>query len=145
MISNKAFQISMIILTLIWGGAIYLLFREKNLLMFKWISYLKLEYLITDIRGAPFLKFKIPNWALYSLPDGLWLFSFTSTILLIWKNKINSHNIIWLTLIPLIAIVSELGQAIHVINGTFDYFDLLSYLSGSLISFLLFSSRKYHT
>ena len=63
------------ILTLTAGASIYLLFREKSLLMFDWLdiyfSFIDIEALRNSIKDLrPFL----PEWFLYSLPDGLWVF-----------------------------------------------------------------------
>ena len=81
------------------------------------ISYLRLFTL-------PFYD-NLPDWFLYSLPDGIWLFSYLSVLLLIWDNKISKHNIHWVLLIPSIAIFSEIGQLFEIVSGTFDITDLV--------------------
>tara|TARA_B100000795_G_scaffold216277_1_gene170160 strand:+ start:431 stop:805 length:375 start_codon:yes stop_codon:yes gene_type:complete len=82
----------------------------------------------------------LPDWFLYSLPDGIWLFSYLSVLLLIWDNKISKHNIHWVLLIPSIAIFSEIGQLFEIVSGTFDITDLVFYLAGTILPILIFTT-----
>ena len=79
----------------------------------------------------------IPNWVRFSLPDGLWLFSFISLILITWKNEINSSNLFWLIGLPIIALLSEIGQSISIVPGTFDWIDIAMYLFGFMLPFII--------
>jgi hypothetical protein len=44
--------------------------------------------------------------------------------------------------VPAIAIVSEIGQWFGIVPGTFDVFDLLFYLAGTVLPILLFTNLK---
>ena len=78
------------ILTLLIGGLIYIAFRTDSLLMFKWFSALSLDNIINELRLTTMkLSPSLPNWFLYSLPDGLWIFSYVALIMTIWRNEIN--------------------------------------------------------
>ena len=125
---------------LVFGGLLYIFFRADSLLMFKWFRMLNLTNVINEIRNytIPINSF-IPNWVLYSLPDGLWLFSYVSLQLYLWKNEINFKNIFWILLIPTIAISSEVGQLIKVVPGTFDLTDLFFYILGSTLPVILYN------
>ena len=109
--------------------------------MFNWFSSVNLSESISNLRLFTFpLSDLFPNWFLYSLPDGLWLFSYLSVLLLIWDNKISKHNIHWVLLIPSIAIFSEIGQLFEIVSGTFDITDLVFYLAGTILPILIFTT-----
>ena len=125
------------------GGLIYVLFRQDSLKMFSWFESVNLSNSISEMRLFTLpLSIYLPDWFLYSLPDGLWLFSYVSFLLFVWGNVISKHNIHWVILVPLIAIFSELGQLIKVIPGTFDVVDLCSYFLGAVLPILIFANLK---
>lgn len=124
-------------LTLFFGGIIYILFRESHLKMFSWMNYLGLKNTITFIRNLV-KNFELYDWILFSLPDGLWLFSYMSVTLYIWKGKISLSNIFWILFIPLIAISSEIGQYFQIIPGTFDSIDIIMYLLGAIFPYIVY-------
>lgn len=129
--------------TLLLGGFIYILFRQDSLKMFIWFESINLSNSISELRLFTLpLSFHLPDWFLYSLPDGLWLFSYISLLLLIWGNVISKQNIHWVLLVPLIAIFSEIGQLIKLVPGTFDIVDLGFYLSGTILPILIFANSK---
>ena len=129
------------ILTLLIGGLIYVALRVESLILFKWISAISLYTPIKKLREITLpIKDNLPEWFLFSFPDGLWVFSYISLILLIWRNKITKHNFVWLFIIPFVAIFSEIGQKIKIISGTFDLVDLLFYSSGSILPFIIFTN-----
>ena len=78
------------IATLLIGGLIYLLFRTSSLKMFGWYKTIGLGEFTNGLRKLtiPFAD-KIPDWILFSLPDGLWIFSYVSLVLFIWNNSIS--------------------------------------------------------
>ena len=121
------------IITLLIGGLIYVLFRTSSLLMFSWYKTIGLGGILKGLR-----KSTIPEWILFSLPDGLWIFSYVSLILLIWKNSVSLKNIFWILIIPILAIGSELGQFFGVLTGTFDLTDLMLYIFGMTLPFIFF-------
>lgn len=100
-------------LTLLAGGLIYIAFRTETLAMFKWFRIIHLDAPIEYLRVLTMdTKAFLPNWFLFSLPDGLWIFSYISLSLLIWKNRITRENIFWISIIPLTAIVSEIKETV---------------------------------
>jgi len=109
--------------------------------MFNWFEMIGLKEAISYLRlfTLPFYD-NLPDWFLYSLPDGIWLFSYLSVLLLIWDNKISKHNIHWVLLIPSIAIFSEIGQLFEIVSGTFDITDLVFYLAGTILPILIFTT-----
>lgn len=131
------------LLTLIIGGLIYISFRTDHLLMFKWFAALSLDSQIEILRDTTFtLREHLPNWFVFSLPDGLWIFSYVTLTLLIWGNSINKRNLFWVFLIPFIAISSELLQLFNIAPGTFDSIDLIFYIIGAISPFIFFINNS---
>lgn len=129
-------------LALIFGTSIYLLFRTSSLKVFSWISVLNIDFVNSDIRKFTLeYSANLPNWFLFSLPDGLWTFSYVTMMLNLWNLKINYQSISWILLLPIIAIFSEIFQFIGCISGTFDFYDLIFYILGTF-SPLLFYNKK---
>ena len=115
--------------TLMLGSFIYVSFRQDTLILFDWLSDIGVFEFIAGYRHytLPFAD-NIPNWILYSLPDGLWLFSYISFALIIWDNKISKHGFFWIIIVPTIAICSEIGQLFNIIPGTYDLVDIFIYV-----------------
>lgn len=127
------------LVTILIGGFIYILFRTTTLKMFRWFNAIGLSNEITSIRNQA-LKYanEIPSWVIFSLPDGLWVFSFITLMLSIWKNSINRQSLCWICSLPLIAILSEYAQLLKIVPGTFDSIDVTIYLLGTMLPLLIF-------
>ena len=78
----------------------------------------------------------IPNFIKYNLIDGLWLYPFCCLMLLIWNKTKCRSSFLWLVTIFLICVLHELLQKNHIIKGTFDYIDIVSYFIAFLTSIL---------
>ena len=117
-----------IVLPIFIGSMIYVLFREKNLLMFDWFSYLKVGFIIDFLRNN-FYEYRIyiPKSVLFSFPDALWVYSFTMFLSIYFKNKII------LSTIFIGSIITEISQLWFVI-GTFDIYDVMYMFSLYLIA-----------
>lgn len=124
------------------GGSIYLLFRPKTLLMFKWVESLGLNGYIDRLRDMV-SNITLNHITLYSLPDGLWLTSYIMVVnTIISKN--NKYNLLfWSFLLPFIAIVFELLQLPGFIPGVFDIFDLVCYTIPLIIYLIYLKYEKY--
>ena len=108
-----------IILPIFVGSVIYVLFREKTLLMFDWFSYLKLDFIIDSLRNNFYgYRTYIPKSILFSLPDALWVYSFTMFLSIYYKNRII------LSAIFVGSIITEILQLWFVV-GTFDIYDVI--------------------
>ncbi|PIF30804.1 hypothetical protein CLU81_1254 [Flavobacterium sp. 9] len=126
-------------ITLFCGSIIYVLFRSSSLRMFLWFEKLGVLNFIQTIRNFTIdYKNNFPSFILFSFPDGLWLFSYVSVVLYLWKNEIRYENVFWILIVPIIAIMSELGQILKIVPGTFDIIDLLMYLLGTTLPFLIY-------
>lgn len=76
----------------------------------------------------------MPAVAKNHLADGLWAYSFMSTILIIWKREI---NVDWVAVAFIAALGFELLQGLHIIAGTGDIYDIISYFIFFIIALLL--------
>jgi len=111
--------------------------------MFSWFDIIKISGMISELRILTIpLSEQLPDWFLYALPDGLWLFSCITVLLIVWGNVISKHNIFWIVLMPLVAIFSEIGQFIKIVPGTFDFIDLIFYTLGSSLPIFMFANLK---
>jgi hypothetical protein len=123
-------------LPLFLGSFIYLCFRKKSILLFKWLDNYSVDYYALSVRS-----FFNPNDIAYSnifvsnIPNGLWVYSFTSILLIVWKGKFSGKNLIYIITPVMLAFISEMGQFFGLITGTFDVLDLFLYIFGFIISF----------
>lgn len=125
------------LLPLIFGGLIYLTYRVETLKMFGWFDSMKATDFINFLRTNDFLQtINLPEWIKYSLPDALWIFSFTYFMLTIWKFKITQSSAFWIFLAPVIGLFSELGQLYGVVPGTYDPVDLILIIVAMTVPFL---------
>lgn len=118
-------------LPLFLGGLVYILFRSKSLIMFEWFTYLKLDRLLDSLR-AHLIGFKafLPQWIYYSIPDGLWIYSLTSALIIYWHDNLKFGRY-WLIIPFVLGICVEILQGFKLFPGTFDWIDLII----SIISF----------
>ncbi|MGL5124038.1 MAG: hypothetical protein ACRC6K_07780 [Fusobacteriaceae bacterium] len=140
----------LIIFPIILGFSIYLLFRSKSLFYFNFFEFLNMDKFIIPLREFT-LVFRnlIPNWVIYALPDGLWIFSFGITLL--YSSFYFLQNFIIYTFIFLFMIGFEFFQ-LHFGGhgktiGTFDINDIYAFSVGYILAFIfsIFSKKNNHT
>jgi hypothetical protein len=131
-------------LSLLGGIAIYVMFRSSDLLVWKVFPKPAFwnEYAIgTNIKSGSFLSVLV-----YQGLDGLWLLSGIFLIRAIWllQTKICTA---YISALCLIGILLETGQYYKIVPGTFDFFDILTYLSVASVEcifFKLFIKRRIY-
>jgi len=139
-------RILITVIPLIFGGLIYLTYRVETLKMFRWFDNIGASDFINIIRENEFLRANtLPQWIKFSLPDALWIFSFTYFMMTIWKFKINRSSAFWIFLAPTIGLFSEIGQLIGLIPGTFDLVDLIFLIIAMAIPFFQFVIINFKT
>jgi len=79
---------------------------------------------------------EIPSIVRNYVPDGLWAYAATSSILITWQRRPNRF---WLAITLFLFVVFECLQYLQVLTGTGDVLDLLVYLFGYALS-ILFNS-----
>lgn len=137
----KRKKIFLIIFPLILGIGIYFLYRSRNLFYFKIFTTHPLIYnYVIKIRDIAWLYRKnLPLWTVYSLPDGLWLFSFGATLLL--DRIFYFFHFIIFTCIYGFMIGLEFIQKYFgghgTMLGTFDKLDILFFTIGYIFIVLI--------
>ena len=124
------------------GGSIYLLFRPKTLLMFKWVESLGLNEYIDRLRDMV-SGITLNHITLYSLPDGLLLASYIIVVNTIVSKDNKVNLLFWSFLLPAIAVTFEILQIPGVIPGVFDVFDLICYILPLLIYLIYLKHEKF--
>jgi len=130
-----------VLFPLLIGGLIYISFRSKALLLFRWFDEIKISGFTNLIRCtlSPMKKY-IPNWAIYSLPDGLWVYALSSSLFIIWgKDCLKSFYRV--LIIIAFAPCLEIMQFYNILPGTFDIIDLIFYIIASTVSVLIFKLK----
>lgn len=125
------------------GGLIYLAWRPTAVIFFSWLETLGFSGSVQAIRAVatPWKEF-IPGWALFSLPDALWSYAFTSGLCFVWASHKCWQRSFWI-LIPLtLSIGSECLQESEILIGTFDWIDLCLSSAACILGLILFSSPK---
>jgi len=125
---KRTIKVTIGIVALSVGGIIYILYRTDSLLMFSWFQKLGMSEYICNFR-ADYGKNSVYGWVKYSMPAGLWLFSYLFIIDSVWGNYKKSVYKCFLCTLPIMAITSELLQYFGILSGTFDFLDLMSYIS----------------
>ena len=132
-------QIFLGVVFLMFGCAIYLLFRTKTLNIYQWCSFLGLSKFIDNARTWV-SDWNIPDFVRYSLPDGLYCAAYILIIDAIWKDDDSPIKHFIISLVPAVTISSEILQYFRVVKGTFDFCDLLFYS----VPFIAYYITKYH-
>ncbi len=113
------------------AASIYFLYRDNTIIFNQILSTFHIDNLLNKKDLAP--HFPLPNWAIYSLPGGIWVFVLTTLL--------NQHRI-WvqkarlpLDYLPITyGIILEFFQFFHITNGTFDIVDILFVLGFGVIA-----------
>lgn len=120
---------------LLLGGLIYVIYRDRSLLMFNWFDAIGIGNAVNWLRSL-FQGERIYGWVKYSLPDGLWVFSYMFIVDAIWDGQKNAISITFLWGLPIVAVFSELLQYFGLLPGVFDWMDVVSYML-AIIMFLI--------
>lgn len=121
-----------VLLPLFFGGAIYIFFGDARIRLVKWA----LNFDFIDQLRQKMDTYHLPDWLVFNLPDGVWLFALLQLVDIIWAGDENNSNN-WMVLSVLLAVVHEVGQYVGMFPGTFDVLDLMSYAIFTIIALLL--------
>lgn len=123
------------------GGLLYISFRSSTLKMFTWFKYVGIENYILYLRQEiSNLKLYLPQWIYFSLPDGLWVYSFTSALLIYWNNETKKVKF-WLFIPFTTGILIEILQGFKLFPGTFDILDFTFSIIGLLLSKIIINHK----
>jgi hypothetical protein len=131
-------------LPVILGGLIYIVLRPNSILFYSWLEYFHVYSIIHKIRlnlSSYYLLF--PNWFIYSMPNGLWAFSYSAIICQLWFKRSEGIKFFWFTTIPIVCIGYEVMQYLGVIKGTFCLIDLSFCFLGIVLGLTMFEIRRH--
>ena len=121
----KVFKYILSFIPLIIGGLLYIAYRPLGLKMFNWFRFIGIEKLILELREV-FSSYTPSDFFIYNLPYGLWSFSLSIILIMVWEFKLEKSLLLYLTISLFIVIGPELLQYFKTIPGTFDLIDLLT-------------------
>lgn len=125
------------IIIFLFACMIYISNRSFDMILYKWLNINTSNVIFSYLQQH---AIPLPDWALYNLPDGLWLFSYTLLIDAIWsKNNIKYY---FIGIITLFILILEIAQMMHIFPGTGDILDIASYLI-ALIIYSLYNIITY--
>ena len=121
-----------VVLPLALGAALYLLLRDDDIALFRWVEALGGGSLLGGVRGVTRgLAGFVPRAFLGSFPDGAWAFAFGAAMALVWRAERGTAAARgWLAVGFVVAVGIELGQGLGVVPGTFDPLDLAAIAIG---------------
>jgi hypothetical protein len=123
---------------IISGGIIYILFRPSEYLFFDWIEALGLRNLMNAARNASITQeLNVPQWIIYSLPNGLWAFAYALIITRIWRTSKSWLKLFWIGTIPVLVLGFEILQYNGTISGTFCIQDIVFGIVGLYTGILI--------
>jgi hypothetical protein len=107
------------------GGIIYILFRVSEPVFFNWIHTFGLNNWLESVRHfSHSLRLLLPEWIVFSLPNGLWAFAYALIITGIWRGNKSWLKYYWMATIPILVFGYEILQYPGIIPGTFCFQDL---------------------
>lgn len=124
------------VMPLFFGAVIYIVFRTDTILIFDWLEHLNWKEDILKLHRDRTLIL-LPNWVLFNLPDFLWVFGFTSVMVILWGSVKSKFTRIYILMPFSIGVISESIQYYNPNYGTFDPKDLIFYALGVTLSILI--------
>lgn len=101
--------------------------------MFSWFDALGLSDTIELLR-INYGETSIYDWVKFNLPAALWLFAYLYVMDSVWSEyKGRFVFYAFLGIIPIAAIASEFMQYFSLLPGTFDIYDVLSYVAAIIL------------
>ncbi len=133
MFKYRCDYLPMVLLPLLIAGGIYFLFRvsppQTIIDLTRWMNY------------SPVSLGDGWDWFVYSVPDGLWAFSFSSFLLIETRNASKITRFTYSVVGLVLMIMLEALQGTHL-DGTFDKDDVAAVVIGFGISHALMHRNK---
>jgi len=114
-----------------------MLFRTSEPIFFNWISAAGLDSWFSVARQRSLsLNLHLPEWIVFSLPNGLWAFAYSLLITGIWAGSKSWLLIFWMASIPVLVLGFELLQLTGTLPGIFCIHDIAFGIAGLIIGIL---------
>ena len=141
-LTKSIWQITL--LALMTGGFIYIFLRPVPPLFFGLLELSGLSGLLDAVRLTTLtITPMVPDWVVYSLPQGLWAFAYAVIIMGIWKNRHAWISYLWLSTIPLLVFGFEGLQYTGVVRGTYCLLDMLFGMGGIVLGVILLYDKQW--
>jgi len=121
-----------ILLPLSFGTWIYLVYRSTGLLVFHWLEWANLHPHVLELRNQ-WSGWMPPEFIRYSLPDGIWIYTATYFMFMVWEDDASVAGSIWIWVPAVCGVGVEILQWPFGLLGTFDLFDLLFGIAAVLL------------
>jgi hypothetical protein len=123
---------------LLLGTALYLVLRPWTFDAASWVGLGERPMWLQTSLSAP-------DWIRFNLPDGLWLYAFLLAVTAFWVDA--SGRLLpgaqpWIAGAIILALGHELGQAIGVTSGTFDFADIAAYMLAMVAAFFTYQQQR---
>lgn len=116
-------SISLRISPLFFSLLIYIFYRSELTLINQLFSLLIPQSELLQWQNSVQAVFPLPNWVIYSLPEGLWVLVVTLISKeFYFSRQAKNYSLVFFPLV--LAIVIELFQFLQITDGVFDWFDL---------------------
>ena len=127
-----------VILPIFIASLIYIFWRSTTLMVFRWLEFLALDGLVNLLRTwtMPFQN-HLPDWVLYNLPDGLWVYAVTAFMVRLWGHDLSDNKdkpetkessalavTLWSSAGLVMGIGLELAQYLGIMAGVYDFQDV---------------------
>ena len=120
------------------GGTIYIFFRTSEHVFFGWIRAVGLDHWFNLVRDHSLSSsLFIPEWFIFSLPNGLWAFAYALLITSIWSGSKSWLRHLWMASIPILVLGFEVLQYAAIIHGTFSIQDLVFGMAGLIVGIII--------
>lgn len=108
------------------GASIYILFRPAEASFLNWFALPESAQWLDALRVRSLsVRSFLPQWLVYSLPNGLWAFAYTLLVLSIWRGSSSILKYFWFLSIPLLVFGFEMLQFSGDLQGTFCLNDII--------------------
>lgn len=119
-----------VVLPLALGVLAYAAWRSQDVQIVAWMSAVAPRGVDAVRDGGPS---RVPALIMGSLPDLAWAWSFGATLALVWHGRSWREQRGWVIAGGVVALAAELGQAVHVVPGTYDHADLVAIAIGYVL------------
>ncbi|MBE0655394.1 MAG: hypothetical protein IH594_16455 [Bacteroidales bacterium] len=145
---SRRISVLISVFALLSGGFIYFFFRSPDYEFVRWIRTLDFDPWFNLAKKDPFPQnLLIREWAVFSLPNGLWAFAYALLITMIWWGSKSLLKYLWLGTIPLLVLGFEALQLTGTIPGTFCSQDIafgIAGLTSGIMTGIKITKPDYH-
>ena len=140
--SHRLYIFFLSALALSLGGIIYISLRPSEHVFFNWIRAVGLDNWFSYARHNPLsLSLLLPEWIVFSLPNGLWAFAYALLITSIWSGNRSWLKYFWMASISVLVLGYEGLQYGGVIPGTFCIQDIVLGVAGLILGIIVGSKK----